>query len=263
MQRFGQVVRRTGVTRYHQLYTLLSRALTDGSIPAGSALPSESELMRLYRVGRNTVRRAIGRLEQEQRVVRRRGSRTYALDGGHSQLPWKRLSEMYFDLERLAAATRTHYRRFAWVQTPPKILREVPDFDSRSLLIERARSFQGVNFALTLSYVAERAGSRLTRRALADKLVLTVLKGLGHAPATATLTTTAIGADADSAKVLGIPMGTPLLLTETVSRDPQGRSLLHQQCISRTDLCPLQVQVLYDTSGSGLRWQAADIQPPA
>jgi DNA-binding GntR family transcriptional regulator len=35
-----------GLTRYLQLYTVLSQALAEGSIPAGEALPSELMLVR-------------------------------------------------------------------------------------------------------------------------------------------------------------------------------------------------------------------------
>src|SRR5690606_22881793 len=70
--------RRSGVARYHQVYTLLSRALAEGTIAAGSVLPGELELMRQYQVSRNTVRHALARLEREKRVIRRRGSGTFA-----------------------------------------------------------------------------------------------------------------------------------------------------------------------------------------
>jgi len=74
MDELGEMRKRRGVAYYHQLYTLLSAALNDGLIAPGSALPSESNLMKRFGVSRNTVRRAIGQLEQEQRIVCRRGS---------------------------------------------------------------------------------------------------------------------------------------------------------------------------------------------
>ena len=69
-----------GVTRYLQVYTVLSQALADGDIGAGEALPSEPSLVRQYGVSRTTVRRALARLAAERCIVRRRGSGTFARD---------------------------------------------------------------------------------------------------------------------------------------------------------------------------------------
>ena len=63
-----------GVTRYLQVYTVLSQALAEGDISAGEALPSEPSLVRQYGVSRTTVRRALARLAAERCIVRRRGS---------------------------------------------------------------------------------------------------------------------------------------------------------------------------------------------
>ncbi len=67
-----------GVTRYYRLYELLSAALQDGKIHPESALPSEPQLCARHGLSRTTVRRALDRLEREGRIVRRRGSGTYA-----------------------------------------------------------------------------------------------------------------------------------------------------------------------------------------
>src|SRR3569833_921463 len=69
-----------GVTRYLQVYTVLSQALSEGDIAAGEALPSEPSLVRQYGVSRSTVHRTLARLAAERCIVRRRGSGTFALD---------------------------------------------------------------------------------------------------------------------------------------------------------------------------------------
>jgi len=71
-------VSRNGVTRYLQLYTLLARELALGGLKPNRPLPSEPELVDRYRVSRTTVRRALAQLEREGRIVRRRGSGTFA-----------------------------------------------------------------------------------------------------------------------------------------------------------------------------------------
>src|ERR1700744_3307794 len=71
-----------GVTRYLQVYTVLSQALAEGDIGAGEALPSEPSLVRQYGVSRTTVRRALARWAAQRCTVRRRGSGTFPRDRG-------------------------------------------------------------------------------------------------------------------------------------------------------------------------------------
>jgi len=71
-------VSRVGVTRYLQVYTLLARELAEGVFKPKEALLSEPKLVARYGVSRTTIRRALARLEREGRIVRRRGSGTFA-----------------------------------------------------------------------------------------------------------------------------------------------------------------------------------------
>lgn len=263
MQRFARVGRKTGITRYHQVYTILSQALEDGTIPAGSALPPETELVRLYKVGRNTIRRALGRLEREQRIVRLRGSGTYARGQEEAQAAWKRLSSTVFDFERYAAETTATYLKFLRTETPATILRRIADLGARCLTIELTRSFEGKCFSVNVSHVAEAVSAKLTQKRLGNRTVLSALKELGYAPASAIQTTRAISATADTARLLDVASGTPLLITETVARDGQGTPLEHQQCVYRPDLYPLQLQLRYESTGGGFRWQAVPLTSPA
>lgn len=263
MQRVAKVGRQTGVTRYHQVYTILAQALEVGTFPPGSALPPETELMRMYKVGRNTIRRAIGRLEREQRVIRQRGSGTFARHRDEAGLSWKRLSTMVFDFDRFATETRANYRKFARIETPSAVLQRTVDFGNRCLEIQQTRSFKGRCFSVNVSHVSERVAGKLTRRILGHKLVVSVLKDLGHSPATATQITRAVMATDETAKLLDVASGTPLLMTETVTRDAQGLPLEHLECIYRSDVYPLQLQLRYDSLGQGLRWQAVPISSPS
>ncbi len=56
MDEFGDIAKRTGVAFHHQLYTVLVRALGEGFIAAGSALPTETELMERFSVSRDFPR---------------------------------------------------------------------------------------------------------------------------------------------------------------------------------------------------------------
>ena len=61
---------------YYQLYTMLRDAIASGVLRSGSKMPSEKELAATFDVSRNTARRALAELANENMVVRRRGRGT-------------------------------------------------------------------------------------------------------------------------------------------------------------------------------------------
>ena len=65
---------------YAQLVGIIKRSISTGALPVGALLPSEAELCRCLSISRNTVRQAIGELEDEGLVVRKRGKGTFVAD---------------------------------------------------------------------------------------------------------------------------------------------------------------------------------------
>jgi GntR family transcriptional regulator len=62
---------------YHQLAKLLRDQIRSGDLGRGVQVPSERDLMQVHRLSRNTVRQAMGILENEGLIVRDRGHGTY------------------------------------------------------------------------------------------------------------------------------------------------------------------------------------------
>ena len=65
---------------YAQLVGIIKRSISTGALPVGALLPSEAELCRCLSISRNTVRQAIGELEDAGLVVRKRGRGTFVAD---------------------------------------------------------------------------------------------------------------------------------------------------------------------------------------
>lgn len=70
-----------GRKKYQELVAYLKKCMEDGTLKPGDRLSSENELSAMFEVSRQTVRRAVGLLEEEGLVRRVRGSGTY-LSGG-------------------------------------------------------------------------------------------------------------------------------------------------------------------------------------
>ena len=68
------------ISLYAQLVGIIKRNISTGVLAVGDLLPSEAELCRSLNISRNTVRQAIGELEDEGLVVRKRGRGTFVAD---------------------------------------------------------------------------------------------------------------------------------------------------------------------------------------
>jgi GntR family transcriptional regulator len=252
----GLIRKRRGVTYYHQLYTLLSAALNDGVIAPGSALPSESELMKRFGVSRNTVRRAIGQLEQEKRVICRRGSGSYARSLPKTEISPVEISEVLHDFEGAHCSSRL--LRVQSITTPVFIRRKDPGFGEKSLLVQRCRSFKDEPFMFSTSYVPDSVSGHLTRRALTQHVVIRALDAAGVRPSRAEETTTAVTADAFTARHLGVELASALICIHRLVRDEADRSIEHQSHLFRPDRSPLRAQIAIERAAGGLRWSPSE-----
>ena len=250
MERLGRIVRRGGITRYHQLYTYLRRALVEGAITPGSTLPSETKLMQQYQISRNTVRRALGNLEQERLVIRLRGSGTYARNKADAEGARSRLSALAHDGNSFEQGTTAKVLQFASVTTPEHIVQRWPGFGVKCALVCRTRSFEGEVFAVCASYVAAAFARRLTRERLGNLGVLNALARLNHTCQSGTLSVTALEADSITARHLGIPDGSPVLRTEAIALTADRQPVEYRMHIYRPDRFRLEWPLVIKAAGA-------------
>jgi len=260
----GEIRRRRGIAYYHQLYALLLTALGNGLIAPGSALPSETQLMERFQVSRNTVRRAFARLEQEKRIIRRRGSGTYARSIPKARISATAVAETLQENDAPGPRMSNRLLRVHAATTPEFIRRRDPAFGERCLLVQRCRSFESVPFLFSTSYVPEPFASRLSRKQLARQAVLSALAAAGIVPKTAEQTTTALAADAFTARHLGVEVASAVLCIHRLIRDAESRSIEHQSLVFHPERCQLHELIAIEHSNKGLRCSDTQSrQPPA
>jgi GntR family transcriptional regulator len=226
-----------GVARYYLLYEHLSGALNDGTIPAGAALPSEPDLVTRYKLSRTTVRRALARLEEEGRIVRRRGSGTFARQIRKPPRIHLDLHAYFDNVPELASQTTTSVVKFEFGIVPASLRELQPQLGQKALIIQRVHRFHGAPYALTTAYVPERLGRKINRKALEKSSLLQVLDHLGPGPRTTKTeyTTSAVAANALATKRLDVALGVPLLRTRAILSDTQGDLHAVIESISRPD----------------------------
>jgi GntR family transcriptional regulator len=230
-----------GVARYYRLYEWLSAALQDGTIAPDSALPSEPELCTRHGISRTTVRRALDRLEREGRIVRRRGSGTYA----RQQRVRRRLCfELHAPAEMLAALesrTATTTLRFDVVTVPQTLRAIASEIGATAYVLERLLSDQGQPLSLTAAYLPASIGRQLQRPHRSQPSLVRTLARSRQPIAPVRCYVGAVAADADAAHALQVPLGSPLLRVRAVLTGDGGELRAVLQALCRSDRLQLKV----------------------
>jgi GntR family transcriptional regulator len=230
-----------GVARYYRLYELLSAALQDGTISPGSPLPSEPQLCARHGISRTTVRRALDRLEHEGRIVRRRGSGTYA----RQQQATRRLSiEVHVLSDGQAphesgAAVRT--LRFDTAPVPQALRAIAAEIGSTAYILQRLLSNEAEPVSLTSAYLPDPIGHRIQRPIASGASLITVLGGLGLPIETIRYSVGAVPADAEAARALQVPLGSPLVRVRAVLIGDAGKLRAVTESLCRSDRLQLKL----------------------
>lgn len=210
--------------------------------------------MREHAVSRNTVRRALGKLEREKRIVRRRGSGSYAREQPGGAVTWKDVLSVLQDMRRIEQATTWRLLHFGFVATPAHVLEHAPKFEPRSLLIQRTRAIRGRTYALITCYVTESVGSRLTRRKLGNRAVPVAIEASGIRLATCEQSTSAISANAIVAEQLGVSVGAPLFYVERITFAKDRMPVEFVEFTYAANLYQERLTMRLDRTGNKLSW---------
>lgn len=221
---------RAGITRYLQLYHHLARELADGRFPPGEPLLSEPELVKRHRVSRTTVRRALGRLEREGRIERRRGSGTYAREP-REEPPLMLALEGLCDLQARGNGVKTLESGMA--PLPRGMQGRHRAFGSHTRTVRRLRSRQGEPFRLESIYLCNGEGQTAKVERVTHEM-------------------SAVTADAEAAKQLRTMVGMPLLRLRTEFRGKGDRLLAIADSVIRCDRANVRAEMKRD--GRATHW---------
>ncbi len=211
-----------GITRYLQLYTHLAQELADGRFLPGQALPSEPDLVRQHGLSRTTVRRALDRLEREGRIVRRRGSGTYAREK-------KNGTPLALDLREFcdpqSQVTTQKNLQSGVAPVSPGLQSRYPMLGAQARFVKRLRMKNGEACRLESVYYCSGAGTRGTRIETAKHELC------------------AVTADPFAARHLGVIAGAPLLRIRTEFSTKGGDLVAVAENLMRCDRAILEVSL--------------------
>lgn len=205
--------------RYQEIAQTLRRDVTDGTLEAGSLLPSESDLSSEHGVSRVTIRKALEVLRDEGLVDSRQGFGWFV-----GSDPLRQTLDTLETIEgQLAAAGRTSRRRvlrFGFVPPPADI---EPLLGAEVLEVVRLNVADEEPFARVTVWCSASLGEDLSRSDVEESTFVDLLADrLGQA----TQIISAVAADSEAAACLAVEVGSPLLRVRRVTADLTGGNAL-------------------------------------
>lgn len=205
-----RIFRNTPIPRYLQLADLLRGRVEKGQWPVGSTLPSIERLMDEFDVARVTVRQAISLLTGEGLLSPQRGRGTFVTAASAGNRRHLRVETTLGDLVEMYEGDRPNHDTLEEGERTPPLRASDGRPAARYYFMRRVHSRDGESYCVISIYidrqVFRRAPSRF-RKELALP-VLTSLPGLKIASARQTLTISK--ADFEVARLLDIPVNTPM-----------------------------------------------------
>ncbi|MBU3704392.1 MAG: GntR family transcriptional regulator [Ilumatobacteraceae bacterium] len=206
--------------RYQQIAEELRGRVLAGEFAAGRMLPSESELSAEFSASRVTVRRALEVLRDEGLVDARQGFGWFVA-GDPLRQPLGRLATIEEQMAESGVVSERRILEFAFERAPKFVTRVLNT--PQVLRVKRLNMADGEPFAIVTVWCPADLGQHLSRRDVEQSPFYELLE-IPLQGATQT-----IGADAasdDDAKLLHVPVGSPVLRCERVTSDASGRAVL-------------------------------------
>ena len=227
---------------YSQLMGIIKRSITSGALKVGDLLPSEAELCRSYDISRNTVRQAIGALEEEGFVVRKRGKGTFVTDPNT-----RRKGVQYSfttEISQLGKTPSSTLVDFAVITPSPKIVTLMGlEPGVKVYRFTRVRNVDGEPLILETSYYPEYIYPNLTRELLETHSFYSLLYHVGITPFAADESYEAIILDAGRARLLGVAAGSSAFYHQRRTKTEDGRVYEYTRSYIRGDRVRLDVHM--------------------
>ena len=225
---------------YTQLIGIIKHAITSGEAGVGQLLPSEAELCKAYGISRNTVRQAIGALEEDGFVVRKRGKGTFVADP-----TMRRKSVQHSFTTEISQAGKNPSSTlvtFDVLPASPRI-REIMELsaDAKVYCFTRVRNVDGKPLIVETSYYPEYIYPNLTREMLQTHSFYSLLYHVGVMPVSAEDTYEAVKLGDREAALLDCRSDAPAFFHQRLTTGEDSRIYEYTTSYMRADRMKLGV----------------------
>ena len=208
----------------------------------GDLLPSEAELCRALDVSRNTVRQAIGELEEEGLVVRKRGKGTFVADPNTNRRGVR--YSFTTEISSLGKVPSSTLVDFAVITPSREMCEKMELHEGTSVYcFTRVRNVDGEPLILETSYYPKYIYPNLTRELVQTHSFYSLLYHVGITPFAADESYEAIILDADRARLLGVAAGSSAFYHQRRTKTEDGRIYEYTCSYIRGDRVRLDVHM--------------------
>jgi GntR family transcriptional regulator len=212
------------MARSHPLYIAIAdeirKEILSGPLPPHTRLPSEPELVQRYGVARETVRRALSRLQDQGLIYSRQAVGSFVAEArveqeldqliGFSQFM------VYQGLKPGSRILAAEIQRIKDANSP--VLRELRlKVGSTVVFLRRLRLGGGTPLVIANTWLPARLFPKFLEQDLHQHSVYEIMQAMGHKPGDAVQTIEATSLSGQDAELLTVPGGSPALLVKRVA----------------------------------------------
>ena len=231
---------------YVQLLDLLRDNIKQGVWQTGGQLPGEHSLCETYAVSRTVVRQALGMLEADGLIVRRKGKGAFVAEPKIAESLAQKLTGFYQDMEEQGRRPLSRVLIQAVIPAPPTIARHLEMLPATPVVqLCRLRYVEGEPIVLVTSYLPHFLCPGLERIDFREQSLYAYLEQVyGLVIARGRRRIEAMVADARQAELLQTPVGAPLLSLESVSYLEDNRPIEYYHAVHRGDRSQFEVELV-------------------
>jgi GntR family transcriptional regulator len=169
-----------GEAKAKQVYLILRDRILSGALSLGARLPTENDLADRYAVSRVTVRRALGELERERLIERRRSAGTRVIYRRTPTPVTADISDMLANIADMARRTSVKLLAFDYVPAAGAVAEALGAAPNELLQRSiRVRSVDRVPLSYLTTHIPEKLALTFTRQELAARPLLELLERAG------------------------------------------------------------------------------------
>jgi GntR family transcriptional regulator len=236
-----QTTRGNGLPAYKRIQSEIARRIESGQLKPGDGVDSERALARTHGVSLMTARHALAALERDGLVERRRGAGTFVAP---PKIHFNKLMSFTEQMMGRGLSAFSRVLSLKSIDNEQEIAARLSlPTGARLLKLERIREGGGEPFALETCYLSGDEFSGVTRQALERGSLFSILErehGIVIAHADEEIDATA--ADPQSARLLGIARGIPLLRIRQTIYSTGGKATVYVLGLYRADRHVLRIR---------------------
>lgn len=231
---------------YFQLKELLAKEIKKGRLKPGQQIPSEFKLCEQFRVSRTVVRQAISSLVQSGYLNREKGRGTFVTRPKIAENLFQNLTGTYEDMLARGIKLDTKVLEQTKCEADSEILERLKLEPGELVIkIKRLRFINNEPIALVTTYLPYEICPSLLEEDLTNQSLYGVLEekyALRIAHGRRSLE--AVSADRQIAALLGVKIGTPLMLLNSISYLEDGRPIEYFSALHRGDRSKFVVSLI-------------------